>query len=97
MSDFGAVAAPCRVRDLTVWWWKLMRREIGYWDREGREFFYYLEFKAETAEFFITCEHKPCDGEGSVRSVLLSEARGERYYDDALLILKEELFKDYTI
>ncbi|WP_224795803.1 hypothetical protein [Pseudomonas fluorescens] len=75
----------------------MMRREIGYWDREGRELFYYLEFKAETAEFFITCEHKPRDGDASVRSVPLSEARGERYYGDALLIIKEELFKDYRI
>jgi len=32
-----------------------------------------------------------------VRSVLLSEARGERYYEDALLIIKEELFKQYTV
>ena len=57
-----------------------MRREIGYWHREGRELFYYLEFKPETAEFYLTCEHTPSEGEGSVRSVLLSEARGERYY-----------------
>ncbi len=90
---------PCPVEwgDFTLLRWKLMRREIGYWDREGRELFYYLEFKAETAEFFITCEHTPRDGEGSVRSIPLSEARGERYYDDALLIIKEELFKNYTI
>ena len=27
----------------------------------------------------------------------LSEARGERYYEDALLIIKEELFKQYTV
>ena len=74
-----------------------MRREIGYWHREGRELFYYLEFMAETAEFYLTCEHIPSEGEGSVRSVLLSEARGERYYEDALLIIKEELFKQYTL
>lgn len=74
-----------------------MRREIGYWHREGRELFYYLEFKPETAEFYLTCEHTPREGEGSVRSVLLSEARGERYYEDALLIIKEELFKQYTV
>ncbi len=71
-----------------------MRREIGYWDREGRELFYYLDFDVETAEFFITCEHIPQGGEASVRSVPLSEARGERYYEDALLIIKEELFRD---
>jgi hypothetical protein len=29
--------------------------------------------------------------------VPLSEARGERYYEDALLIIKEELFRDYRI
>lgn len=29
--------------------------------------------------------------------MLLSEARGERYYEDALLIIKEELFKHYTV
>lgn len=33
----------------------------------------------------------------SVRRVPLSEARGERYYEDALLIIKEELFRDYRI
>ena len=27
----------------------------------------------------------------------VSEARGERYYEDALLIIKEELFKQYTL
>ena len=71
-----------------------MRREIGYWDREGRELFYYLDFNVDTAEFFITCEHIPRVGEVSVRSVPLSEARGERYYEDALLIIREELFRD---
>ncbi|WP_238596220.1 MULTISPECIES: hypothetical protein [unclassified Pseudomonas] len=75
----------------------MMRREIGYWDREGRELFYYLEFNPQTAEFFITCEHTPRDGSKSVRSVPLSEARGERYYEDALLIIKEELFRDYRL
>ena len=74
-----------------------MRREIGYWNREGRELFYYLEFVPQTAEFFITCEHLPTGGEKTVRSVPLSEARGERYYEDALLIIKEELFRDYRI
>lgn len=74
-----------------------MRREIGYWDREGRELFYFLEFNLDTAEFFITCEHTPRGGATSVRSVPLSEARGERYYNDALLIIKEELFRDYRI
>ena len=74
-----------------------MRREIGYWHREGRELFYYLEFKPDTAEFYLTCEHTPAEGVGSVRSVLLSEARGERYYEDALLIIKEELFKQCIV
>ncbi|VVO44963.1 hypothetical protein PS723_06478 [Pseudomonas fluorescens] len=90
-------AAPVRMGKFHGPAGAMMRREIGYWDREGRELFYYLEFKAETAEFFITCEHKPRDGDASVRSVPLSEARGERYYGDALLIIKEELFKDYRI
>ncbi|MCY1396734.1 hypothetical protein D9M71_117180 [compost metagenome] len=76
---------------------KPMRREIGYWDREGRELFYYLEFNPQTAEFFITCEHKPSTGGTRIRSVPLSEARGERYYEDALLIIKEELFRNYSI
>ncbi|WP_095143507.1 MULTISPECIES: hypothetical protein [unclassified Pseudomonas] len=74
-----------------------MRREIGYWNREGRELFYYLEFNPHTAEFFLTCEHTPREGAVSIRSVPLSEARGERYYDDAVMIIKEELFKDYRI
>ncbi|MNQ97904.1 hypothetical protein D3C85_1135720 [compost metagenome] len=74
-----------------------MRREIGYWDREGRELFYFLEFGPQTAEFFISCEHKPREGQASTRRVPLCEARGERYYEDALLIIKEELFKDYTL
>jgi len=75
----------------------LMRREIGYWHREGRELFYYLEFEPQAAEFFLTCEHRPKGGDMSVRRVPLSEARGERYYEDALLIIKEELFRDYRI
>jgi len=74
-----------------------MRREIGYWHREGRELFYYLEFDPQTAQFFLTCEHRPAGAEMSVRRVPLSEARGERYYEDALLIIKEELFRDYRI
>ncbi|WP_095108556.1 hypothetical protein [Pseudomonas sp. Irchel 3E20] len=74
-----------------------MRREIGYWNKEGRELFYYLEFEPVTAQFFLTCEHLPKGAPPSVRSVPLSEARGERYYEDALLIIKEELFKDYRL
>ena len=72
-----------------------MRREIGYWNREQRSRCFYLEFDELSAEFFLTIEDGPVNQPEQVRRVPLHQAQGERYYNDALLLIREELFKHY--
>lgn len=73
----------------------LLRRELAYNKVEAREYFYYLEFCEASASFYLTTEHCPAEGAVQTRRVPLAEAYGQHYYQDALLVIKEELFKRY--
>ena len=75
----------------------MLRRELAYSKQEYREYFYYLEFCQDTAMFYLTTEHQPSGGPLEIKRVPLQEAYGQHYYQDALLLIKEELFKHYSL
>lgn len=70
----------------------MLRRELAYSKEQEREYFYYLEFCQDSATFYLTTEHNPAQGPKQCRRVPLQEAYGQHYYQDALLLIKEDLF-----